>query len=295
MASGIVLVDKPLGLSSHSAVSGVRKALGTKKVGHAGTLDPAATGLLVMGVNAGTRLLTYLVGLDKSYTATMRLGYETTTDDAEGDTVGEKSPELESLSDDHIHAALGPFRGEIDQVPSTYSAIKVDGKRAYDLARSGQDVELKSRLVTISRLEASGITRGDGVIDVELVVDCSSGTSIRALARDIGRALGVGGHLIALQRTRVGPFDGEGAPLPQDVKELQVMSLAEVAGAVMPVVVLESQEVIDISHGRPIRAQGWPMPGTIAAVAGESGRLAAILEASGGRSRILMGVPDSER
>lgn len=295
MASGIVLVDKPPGLSSHSAVSGVRKALGTKKVGHAGTLDPAATGLLVMGVNAGTRLLTYLVGLDKSYTATMRLGYETTTDDAEGDTVGKSSPELDSLTDGHIHAALGPFRGEIDQVPSTYSAIKVDGKRAYDLARSGQDVELKSRLVTISRLEASGITRGDGVIDVELVVDCSSGTYIRALARDIGRALGVGGHLIALQRTRVGPFDVEGAPLPQDVQESQVMSLAEVAGAVMPVVVLEPQEVIDISHGRPIRAQGWPMPGPIAAVAGESGRLVAILEASGGRSRILMGVPDSER
>ena len=139
------------------------------------------------------------------------------------------------------------------------------------------------------------ITRGDGVLDVELVVDCSSGTYIRALARDIGRALGVGGHLVALRRTRAGPFDVEGAPLPQDVQESQVMSLAEVAGAVMPVVVLESQEVIDISHGRPIRAQGWPTPGPIAAVAAESGGLVAILEASGDRSRILMGVPDSER
>ena len=295
MASGIVLVDKPLSLSSHSAVSGVRKALGTKKVGHAGTLDPAATGLLVMGVNAGTRLLTYLVGLDKSYTATMRLGYETTTDDAEGDRVGESAPGVDTLTDDEIRSALSPFRGEIAQVPSTYSAIKVAGKRAYDLARSGQDVELKSRVVTISRLEALDITRGDGVLDVELVVDCSSGTYIRALARDIGRALGVGGHLVALRRTRVGPFDVEGAPLPQDVQELQVMSLAEVASAVMPVVVLESQEVIDISHGRPIRAQGWPTPGPIAAVAAESGGLVAILEASGDRSRILMGVPDSER
>jgi tRNA pseudouridine55 synthase len=248
-----------------------------------------------MGVNAGTRLLTYLVGLDKSYTATMRLGYDTTTDDAEGDRVGERNPAVDALTDDQIRSALGPFRGEINQVPSTYSAIKVDGKRAYDLARSGQDVELKSRLVTISRLEALAITRGDGVIDVELVVDCSSGTYIRALARDIGRALGVGGHLVALRRTRVGPFDVEGAPLPQDVQESQVMSLAEVAGAVMPVVVLEAQEVIDISHGRPIRAQGWPTPGPIAGVAGESGGLVAILEASGGRSRILMGVPDSER
>ncbi|MCF8548686.1 MAG: tRNA pseudouridine(55) synthase TruB [Pontimonas sp.] len=295
MASGIVLVDKPLGLSSHSAVSGVRKALGTKKVGHAGTLDPAATGLLVMGVNAGTRLLTYLVGLDKSYTATMRLGYETTTDDAEGDRVGESSETLETLTDDEIRSAVGPFRGDIEQVPSTFSAIKIDGKRAYDLARAGQEVELKSRAVTISRLEASSITRGDGFIDVELVVDCSSGTYIRALARDIGRHLGVGGHLVALRRTRVGPFGVEGSPLPQDVQEEHVMSLAEVASQVMPVVSLAAQEVIDISHGRPIRAEGWPAPGPLAALAEESGALVAILEASGGRSRILMGVPDSER
>ena len=295
MASGIVLVDKPLGLSSHSAVSGVRKALGTKKVGHAGTLDPAATGLLVMGVNAGTRLLTYLVGLDKCYTATMRLGYETTTDDAEGDRVGESSETLETLTDDEIRSAVGPFRGEIEQVPSTFSAIKIDGKRAYDLARAGQEVELKSRAVTISRLEASSITRGDGFIDVELVVDCSSGTYIRALARDIGRHLGVGGHLVALRRTRVGPFGVEGSPLPQDVQEEHLMSLAEVASQVMPVVSLAEQEVIDISHGRPIRAQGWPAPGPLAALAEESGALVAILESSGGRSRILMGVPDSER
>ena len=295
MASGIVLVDKPLGLSSHSAVSGVRKALGTKKVGHAGTLDPAATGLLVMGVNAGTRLLTYLVGLDKSYTATMRLGYETTTDDAVGDRVGESSETLETLTDDEIRSAVGTFRGEIEQVPSTFSAIKIDGKRAYDLARAGQEVELKSRTVTISRLEASSITRGDGFIDVELVVDCSSGTYIRALARDIGRHLGVGGHLVALRRTRVGPFGVEGSPLPQDVQEEHLMSLAEVASQVMPVVSLAAQEVIDISHGRPIRAQGWPAPGPLAALAEESGGLVAILEASGGRSRILMGVPDSER
>ena len=258
-------------------------------------MDPAATGLLVMGVNAGTRLLTYLVGLDKSYTATMRLGYETTTDDAEGDKVGESAPAVDSLTDEDIRSAVGPFRGQIEQVPSTYSAIKVEGKRAYDLARSGHEVELKSRVVTISRLETLGITRGNGVIDVELVVDCSSGTYIRALARDMGRALGVGGHLVALRRTRVGPFDVEGAPLPQDIGESQVMSLAEVASAVMPVVVLESQEVIDISHGRPIRAQGWPSAGPIAALAGESGGLVAILEASGDRSRILMGVPDSER
>ena len=295
MASGIVLVDKPLGLSSHGAVSGVRKALDTKKVGHAGTLDPAATGLLVMGVGAGTRLLTYLVGLDKSYTATLRLGYETTTDDAEGEKVGETSTDLGSVSDEAIRAALEPFRGEIDQVPSTYSAIKVEGKRAYDLARSGQEVELRSRRVTVSHLEAPSITRGEDVIDVELVVDCSSGTYIRALARDIGRALGVGGHLVALRRTRVGPFGVEGTPAPQDVTESHLLGLAQVAGQIMPVVTLSKTEVEDISHGRPVHAEDWPSPGPLAGCDAVTGSLVAIVEASGGRSRILMGVPHTER
>ena len=295
MASGIVLVDKPLGLSSHGAVSGVRKALDTKKVGHAGTLDPAATGLLVMGVGPGTRLLTYLVGLDKSYTATLRLGYETTTDDAEGEKVGETSTDLGSVSDEAIRAALEPFRGEIDQVPSTYSAIKVGGRRAYDLARSGQEVELRSRRVTVSHLEAPSITRGEDVIDVELVVDCSSGTYIRALARDSGRALGVGGHLVALRRTRVGPFGVEGTPAPQDVTESHLLGLAQVAGQIMPVVTLSKTEVADISHGRPVHAEDWPSPGPLAGCDEDTGSLVAIVEASGGRSRILMGVPHTER
>ena len=295
MTSGIVLVDKPWGLSSHGAVARVRKALGTKKVGHAGTLDPAATGLLVLGINAGTRLLTYLVGLDKSYTAMMRLGYETTTDDAEGEKIGEESPSLESLTDQSILEVLDGFRGDIDQVPSTYSAIKVEGKRAYDLARSGHDVELASRRVSITRLEAGSITRAEGHCDVELVVDCSSGTYIRALARDIGRALGVGGHLIALRRTRVGPFDVQNASAPEDVAESQIMGLAEAAGRVMPVVTLTPHEALDISHGRPIRTEDWSQSGPLAAIAQDSGKLVAILESSQGRSRILMGVPDSER
>lgn len=295
MGSGIVLVDKPPGLSSHSAVALVRKALGTKKVGHAGTLDPAATGLLVMGVNQGTRLLTYLVGLDKTYTATLRLGYETTTDDAEGEIVGEESSALDDVTDQAIHQSLIGFRGEIDQVPSTYSAIKVAGKRAYDLARSGETVDLKSRRVTVSRLDAGTIARGQGVIDVELEVECSSGTYIRALARDIGRVLGVGGHLVALRRTRVGPFSIEGTPAPQDVQESQLRSLSEVAGEIMHTVRLEPRDVTDISHGRPVSIEGWPEPGPLAGVDAESGRLVAILEASGGRSRILMGVPDTER
>ena len=235
------------------------------------------------------------MGLAKSYTATLRLGYETTTDDAEGEKVGETSTDLGSVSDDAIRAALEPFRGEIDQVPSTYSAIKVEGKRAYDLARSGQEVELRSRRVTVSHLEAPSITRGEDVIDVELVVDCSSGTYIRALARDIGRALGVGGHLVALRRTRVGPFGVEGTPAPQDVTESQLLGLAQVAGQIMPVVTLSKTEVDDISHGRPVHAEDWPSPGPLAGCDEDTGSLVAIVEASGGRSRILMGVPHTER
>lgn len=295
MASGIVLVDKPWGLSSHSAVSGVRKALGTKKVGHAGTLDPAATGLLVMGVNAGTRLLTYLVGLDKAYTATLRLGYGTTTDDAEGERVDVSGADLKSCTDQAISEAVTGFRGGIDQVPSTFSAIKVQGKRAYDLARSGQGVELASRRVTISLLGLGTITRGDGWIDVELQVECSSGTYIRALARDIGRVLNVGGHLVALRRTRVGPFRVDGTPGPADVLESPVISLADAAGMVMPTVELDHAAETDTSHGRPIRAEGWAEGVPLAALSQETGNLIAILEASGGRSRILMGVPPSER
>lgn len=288
-------MDKPLGVSSHAAVSAVRRALGTKKVGHAGTLDPAATGLLVVGVGAGTRLLTYLVGLDKAYTATVRLGYETTTDDAEGEPVAGSGVSLESLSDDDIHHALDSFRGEINQVPSTYSAIKVEGKRAYDLARSGQDVVLRARPVTIASLDVVAISRGSGVIDVELAIECSSGTYIRALARDLGRSLGVGGHLSALRRTRVGPFEVARAHAPSDVTPPDLIALASVASQVMPVVSLNSAQTADIAHGRAISATGWPDTGPVAAVDHDSGALVAILEASGGRSRILMGVPDSER
>ena len=294
MVSGIVLVDKPWGLSSHGAVSAVRKALGTKKVGHAGTLDPAATGLLVMGVGTGTRLLTYLVGLDKAYQAVMRLGYETTTDDAEGERVTGNTADLTAVTDDDITGVIETFRGVIHQVPSTYSAIKVDGKRAYDLARSGQSVDLKSRQVTISHLRAGTITRGEDAVDVELEIDCSSGTYIRALARDIGRELGVGGHLSSLRRTRVGPFSVEETPAPTQVQASDLMTLAEVASQVMPVVELDAQQVTEVSHGRPLRAEGWAS-GPVAGVEGATGSLVAILESSGGRSRILMGVPDSER
>jgi len=195
---GILLVDKPQGITSHDVVSRARKLVGTRKVGHAGTLDPMATGLLILGVNAATRLLTYIVGLDKQYTATIRLGESSSTDDAEG----ELSPRVDAaalaaVTDAAIAAAAAALTGDILQRPSSVSAIKVDGRRAYSLVREGETVELAERPVTVSAFDILEIRRG-GSVDVDVRVDCSSGTYIRALARDMGESLGLGGHLTAL-------------------------------------------------------------------------------------------------
>jgi tRNA pseudouridine55 synthase len=287
--SGIALVDKQLGVSSHHVVAQARKALNTKKVGHAGTLDPAASGLLVLGIGSGTRLLTYLVGADKTYRATMRLGFGTTTDDAEGEAT-ERLGDLSTCTDEAIGVAASAFAGEIDQVPSTYSAIKVQGRRAYDLARSGEEVVLKSRTVTVHRLEVGDIHRGEDHIDVEILVECSSGTYIRALARDIGHTLGVGGHLVALRRDRVGPFSVEGAPRATELTEGALLSLAEVAAHILPVVTVQEIDRVALSHGRQIDASSWPADSPLAAIAEGSGELIAIVQAHAGRSRILMGV-----
>lgn len=269
-----------------------RKALGTKKIGHAGTLDPAASGLLVLGVGPGTRLLTYVVGLDKTYLATMRLGYSTDTDDAEGERIDHPGSHPASCTDAAIDGAIEPFRGTISQVPSTYSAIKVGGRRAYDLARAGHEVELFPRSVTIHRLERGAVTRGEGFIDVELVVECSSGTYIRALARDIGRSLGVGGHLVALRRTTVGPFMVGDAAAHDAIEPGGLMSLAHGAGRVMGLVTLEGDHSVDVRHGRAVPCEGWPEGVPLAAIARTTGELLAIVECSAGRSRILMGVPE---
>lgn len=291
MLAGLLLVDKPLGVTSHGVVSMARKALGTKKVGHAGTLDPAASGLLVLGVGTGTRLLAYMVGLDKSYVATMRLGYSTTTDDAEGDRIDHRGGDLGSCTDDAIDAALSALRGKISQVPSTYSAIKVDGRRSYDLARAGNDVDLAARVVTVHRLERGTPHRTVDWIDLELLVECSSGTYIRALARDVGVALGVGGHLVALRRTTVGPFAVDDAFAHDAIDAGGLISLAAGAGAVMGSVVLEGPHDVDVRHGRAVPSEGWPEGVPLAAVGAATGELLAIVERSGGRSRILMGVP----
>ena len=199
--SGLVVVDKPGGLTSHDVVARVRRLAGTRKVGHAGTLDPMATGVLVLGVNRATRLLGHLMLTEKSYAATVRLGVSTTTDDAEGEVVA--TVPTSELTDDAVRAAFATQVGELEQVPSAVSAIKVDGKRAYQRVREGEDVALAARRVTVHALEVTDV-RGAHV-DVE--VRCSSGTYIRAIARDVGAALGVGGHLTALRRTAVGPFD----------------------------------------------------------------------------------------
>lgn len=248
--SGIVLVDKPQGITSHDVVARARRALNTRKIGHAGTLDPMATGLLVLGVGPATRLLTYLVGLDKTYEATIRLGVSTDSDDADGSETART--DAAAITDERIRAGIAALTGEISQVPSTVSAIKVGGKRAYDLARDGQAVELKPRDVTVSRFEVTGIHRGDDTIDVDVVVDCSSGTYIRALARDLGADLGVGGHLTALRRTRIGSFDVDDALTLDALAEgpVALLTPAEVATAVLGTFVVTAEEARDLRHGK---------------------------------------------
>jgi len=253
---GILLVDKPGGITSHDVVSKVRRALHTKKVGHAGTLDPAATGLLVLGVGASTKLLTWLVGQDKTYQTIIRLGWGTVSDDAESE-VTESAPKglVAAITEDQIRSALPAFIGKIQQVPSAVSAIKVAGKRAYDLVRAGQEVQLKSREVTVSRFEISdiqwGVDAGRDFIDLTAEVDCSSGTYIRALARDLGAVLGVYGHLTALRRTRIGAWQvSDALQIEQLSENVSLISDAEVAKSLMQSIKVSDTQVVDIFHGR---------------------------------------------
>jgi len=292
--SGILLVDKPTGPTSHGVVSATRKALGLKKVGHAGTLDPMASGLLTLGIGPGTKLLTYLVGADKRYLATIRLGQSSSTDDAEGE-LSEIAPanELEGIADEQIHAGLHSMVGEIDQVPSSVSAIKVEGKRAYDRARAGEDVTLAARKVTIYSIAVGEIRRDETVLDVQVDVHCSSGTYIRAIARDLGQKLGVGGHLTALRRTTVGPFDVEDALDVDDIAADKLMSLADVARQVMPSVNVTAAQTVELGHGKTIFLEAPGGVGKDAPVAAvdPTGRLVAIVSIESGRSRILVGFP----
>jgi tRNA pseudouridine55 synthase len=243
-SSGLVVVDKSGGMTSHDVVARVRRLAGTRKVGHAGTLDPMATGVLVIGLNRATRLLGHLMLTEKSYAATIRLGATTTTDDAEGEVVETRSVQVREAE---VRTVLEGFVGEIDQVPSAVSAIKVDGRRAYDRVRAGEDVELESRRVTIHDLNVLEV-RGS---DVDVEVRCSSGTYIRAIARDAGAALGVGGHLTALRRTAVGPFGLDQARTLEELGEdFAAVSIAEAARSAFPSLDLDADQAQAVRHGR---------------------------------------------
>lgn len=280
---GIVVVDKPPGMTSHDVVGRCRRIFSTRRVGHAGTLDPMATGVLVIGVERATKILGLLTATAKSYTATIRLGQSTSTDDAEGELV--HSVAARHLTDDTIESAVGALRGDIEQVPSTVSAIKVDGKRAYRLAREGQTVELKARPVRIDRFEVCGIRPGPGdVIDLDVEVDCSSGTYVRALARDLGDALGVGGHLTALRRTSVGRFGLDQAyPLDELTEHPRLSySLDEACLLIFPRRELSAEEAEATGHGRSLEPAG--IDGVYAAC-DPDGRVMALLRDEGSRTK----------
>ena len=245
--SGLVVVDKPAGITSHDVVSRVRRLAGTRKVGHAGTLDPMATGVLVLGVDRATRLLGHLTLTDKRYVATIRLGSTTTTDDAEGEVV-ETRP-VDGVTGEAVRASLASFVGEIDQVPSAVSAIKVDGKRSYARVRDGEDVALPARRVTIHALDVTGVD----LPSVEIEVHCSSGTYIRAIARDLGAALGVGGHLTALRRTAVGPFAIDTArTLEALADDFTITPIADAARAAFPACDLSAEDAAHVRVGRAL-------------------------------------------
>ncbi|AMB58104.1 tRNA pseudouridine(55) synthase TruB [Microterricola viridarii] len=296
-SSGILLVDKPQGWTSHDAVARTRRLAGTRKVGHAGTLDPMATGLLVLGIESSTRLLTYVVGLDKEYFATIRLGAASTTDDAEGELIGDvPAPGTTDIDPARITAGIAALTGDIEQVPSSVSAIKVDGKRAYALVRSGEEVVLKSRAVTVSAFELLGSTVVDGYLDLAVRVECSSGTYIRALARDLGAELGVGGHLTALRRTRIGPF------LVTDAGELDSLDVAsslippaDAASALFPRLELDAQQAIDLGHGKRIELSAAQReaadPQALRSAIAPGGRLVGLLEVRGKSGKSVVNFP----
>jgi len=250
--SGLLVVDKPGGLTSHDVVGRVRRLAGTRKVGHAGTLDPMATGVLVLGINRATRLLGHLTLTDKAYDATVRLGQSTVTDDAEGDVVS--SADAGGVDESVVTAALATLTGEIDQVPSAVSAVKVGGERAYKRVRAGETPELAARRVRVHELTVHDVRRVETFLDVDVTVRCSSGTYVRAIARDLGSALGVGGHLTRLRRTAVGGVGlTEATPLADLVAgELPLMSLEDAAARFFPVRRLDDDEARDVSYGRAL-------------------------------------------
>ena len=286
--SGLLVVDKPAGITSHDVVARVRRLAGTRKVGHAGTLDPMATGVLLLGIGPATRLLGHLALAEKTYDATVRLGIATTTDDAEGDVLRRTS--AAGVSEDDVRAALAALVGEIDQVPSTVSAIKVGGRRSHERARAGEEVELPARRVTVHELTVHDVRRVEDhvgvLLDVDVTVRCSSGTYVRAIARDVGDTLRVGGHLTALRRTAIGSRErgvglGEAAALDEleavtDREELPLLSMGEAARRFFPCVGVGPEEARWVGHGRRLHLQPEPPHADPVAVLGPDGDLLAL-------------------
>ncbi|MFW5471160.1 tRNA pseudouridine(55) synthase TruB [Knoellia sp. CPCC 206435] len=291
VVDGLLVVDKPQDWTSHDVVARARRLCGTRKVGHAGTLDPMATGVLVLGVGRATRLLTFLVGCDKDYATTIRLGQGTLTDDAEGEVTS--APGAAGLADEALTAAVATLTGDTQQVPSSVSAIKVKGERSYHRARAGESVDLPPRPVTVSRFELRDVRRlvvdGLDVVDLDAEVTVSSGTYVRALARDLGSALGSAGHLTALRRTRVGGFGLDRAhPLAhleaRQGEPMPVVPLAEAARAAFDARELSDDEARTIGFGQRVPSA---VPGRAEPVAAfaPDGSLVAMLDESGATAR----------
>jgi tRNA pseudouridine55 synthase len=288
MKDGLVIVDKPAGLTSHGVVSRMRRLAGTRRVGHAGTLDPMATGVLVLGIEKATRLLGHLALTRKEYVATIRLGQTTVTDDAEGELTA--SAPAAGVTREAVDAGISKLTGDILQVPSKVSAIKVNGVRSYARVRGGEDFELAARPVTVSSFVVDDLrTVGEAadLVDLDVTVECSSGTYIRALARDLGADLGVGGHLTALRRTRVGPYGiGVARTLEQLEETLDIMPIGEAAAAAFPRWEVDAEQAKRLSHG--IRLPLPPDVGELpTAVFGPDDRFLALVEAKDGESKIL--------
>jgi tRNA pseudouridine55 synthase len=268
---GVVIVDKPSGITSHDVVARVRRLAGTRRVGHAGTLDPMATGVLVVGIGRATRLLGHLAAHDKEYLATIRLGVATTTDDAEGEVTSRA--DAHGVTDDALAAVVARFVGDIEQVPSSVSAVKVDGVRAYRRVRKGDEVVLAARPVHVAAFDVLA-RRGD---DVDVHVTCSTGTYVRALARDVGAGLGVGAHVTALRRTRVGAFTAdEAGSLDELAADLVVVPLPEVAARAFPLWNATEEETRRLGLGQRLAPVGLPA-GVVAAL-GPDGALVALVE-----------------
>jgi tRNA pseudouridine55 synthase len=282
---GLVVVDKPAGVTSHGVVARMRRIAGTRKVGHAGTLDPMATGVLLIGLGRATRLLGHLALTDKSYDASVRLGQSTSTDDAEGDVVDSApAAALDEVTDAAIAAAVADLTGDLQQVPASVSAVKIDGRRAYARVRAGELVEIPARPVRVSRFDVVAVRRAQGMVHVDVRVECSTGTYVRALARDVGLALGVGAHLTALRRTRVGSYRVEDARTLDELAEnLATVPLADAAAAAFPRRDIPAADVERVRHGGWLPALGHA-PGPVA-VFGPDGTFLALVEERAGQAR----------